>query len=102
MGATSPNWKVTSQTECEQQVLTELSSSAMDQESERNEGENSGRSSSLPRHVISEHKIFLGGPLLPDNALSPKKVMSDENRSVFIPSKVDSKFFSFLFYRFSK
>lgn len=85
VGATSPNWKVTSQTECEQQVLTELSSSAMDQESERNEGENSGRSSSLPRHVISEHKSFLGGPLLPDNALSPKKVIGDENRDLLQP-----------------
>ncbi|XP_011047306.1 PREDICTED: serine/threonine-protein kinase BLUS1 isoform X1 [Populus euphratica] len=85
VGATSPNCKVTSQTECEQQVLMELSSSAMDQESERNEGENSGRSSSLPHHVISEHKIFLGGPLLPDNALSPKKVIGDENRDLLQP-----------------
>ncbi|XP_034898707.1 serine/threonine-protein kinase BLUS1 isoform X2 [Populus alba] len=57
VGATSPNWKVTSQTECEQQVLTELSSSAMDQESERNE----------------------------DNALSPKKVIGDENRDLLQP-----------------
>ena len=95
MGATSPNWKVTSQTECEQQALMELSSSAIDQESERNKGENSGRSGSLPRHIISEHKILLGGPSLPDNALSPKKGTGDENRSVFIPSKVDFIFFLF-------
>ncbi|XP_011047307.1 PREDICTED: serine/threonine-protein kinase BLUS1 isoform X2 [Populus euphratica] len=57
VGATSPNCKVTSQTECEQQVLMELSSSAMDQESERNE----------------------------DNALSPKKVIGDENRDLLQP-----------------
>ncbi|XP_061980356.1 serine/threonine-protein kinase BLUS1 isoform X2 [Populus nigra] len=57
VGATSPNWKVTSQTECEQQAHMELSSSAMDQESERNE----------------------------DNALSPKKVIGDENRDLLQP-----------------
>ncbi|KAJ6965770.1 serine/threonine-protein kinase BLUS1 isoform X3 [Populus alba x Populus x berolinensis] len=57
VGATSPNWKVTSPTECEQQVLTELSSSAMDQESERNE----------------------------DNSLSPKKVIGNENRDLLQP-----------------
>ncbi|KAJ6298576.1 hypothetical protein OIU76_019682 [Salix suchowensis] len=82
VGATSPNWKVTSQTECEQQALMELSLSAIDQESERNKGENSGRSGSLPRHIISEHKILLGGPSLPDNALSPKKATCDENSLV--------------------
>ncbi|KAJ6298577.1 hypothetical protein OIU76_019682 [Salix suchowensis] len=54
VGATSPNWKVTSQTECEQQALMELSLSAIDQESERNK----------------------------DNALSPKKATCDENSLV--------------------
>uniref|UniRef100_A0A6N2MJ92 Protein kinase domain-containing protein n=2 Tax=Salix viminalis TaxID=40686 RepID=A0A6N2MJ92_SALVM len=85
VGTTSPNWKVTSQTECEQQALTELSLSAIDQESERNKGENSGRSGSLPHHIISEHKILLGGPSLPDNALSPKKATCDENRDLLQP-----------------
>ncbi|KAB5521102.1 hypothetical protein DKX38_025421 [Salix brachista] len=85
VGAISPNWKVTSQTECEQQALTELSLSAINQESERNKGENSGRSGFLPRHIISDHKFLLGGPSLPDNALSPKKATCDENRDLLQP-----------------
>ncbi|XP_062151382.1 serine/threonine-protein kinase BLUS1 isoform X2 [Alnus glutinosa] len=53
---------------------------AVDQENGRNEGECSGQSSILPRHVIPEHKIFLSGTLLPENALSPKKVIGDGER----------------------
>ncbi len=53
---------------------------AVDQENGRNEGECSGQSSVLPRHVIPEHKIFLSGTLLPENALSPKKVIGDGER----------------------
>ncbi|CAK7328066.1 unnamed protein product [Dovyalis caffra] len=90
VGSTSPNWKGNSQTECEQQVLTELSPSAMDQESERNEGENSGRSSSLPRHVISEHKLFLSGPLLPDNAFSPKRLLAMKTADLWLINMISN------------
>ncbi|XP_048229890.1 serine/threonine-protein kinase BLUS1 isoform X2 [Ricinus communis] len=77
--ATSPNWKGFSQTDSEQQILTKLSPSAINQEIEENEGDNLERSSSLPRHFM-EHKKFLSGPLVPDNAFSSKKIVGDENR----------------------
>ncbi|XP_024029503.1 serine/threonine-protein kinase BLUS1 isoform X2 [Morus notabilis] len=50
------------------------------QENGRSDGDCSGQSSSLPRHVIAEHKKFLSGTLLPDNALSPKRVVGDGDR----------------------
>lgn len=52
----------------------------MYQENGRTEGECSGQSSSLPRHVITEHKKFLSGTLLPDNALSPRRVGGDGDK----------------------
>ena len=52
----------------------------MYQENGRSEGECSGQSSYMPRHVITEHKKFLSGTLLPDNALSPKRVIGDGDR----------------------
>lgn len=52
----------------------------MYQENGRTEGECSGQSSSLPHHVITEHKKFLSGTLLPDNALSPKRVGGDGDK----------------------
>ncbi|XWS30361.1 hypothetical protein CRYUN_Cryun24cG0110700 [Craigia yunnanensis] len=74
-GANSPNWKGVSQSESEQFITK--SSRAVDQDAGRNEGENSRQSSSLPRQVIPERKKFLSGSLIPDNALSPKKVTGD-------------------------
>ncbi|GMN42518.1 hypothetical protein TIFTF001_011727 [Ficus carica] len=50
------------------------------QENGKTEGECSGQSSSLPHHVITEHKKFLSGTLLPDNALSPKRVGGDGDK----------------------
>ena len=44
------------------------------------EGESSGRCNSLPRHVVTEHKKFLSGTLVPDNALSPKRAIVDGDR----------------------
>ncbi|KAF3444651.1 hypothetical protein FNV43_RR14344 [Rhamnella rubrinervis] len=58
----------------------------MDQENGRNEGECSGQSNSLPRHLIPEHRKFLSGSLLPDNALSPKKGIGDGDRD-YVQSK---------------
>ncbi|XWS30362.1 hypothetical protein CRYUN_Cryun24cG0110700 [Craigia yunnanensis] len=77
-GANSPNWKGVSQSESEQFITK--SSRAVDQDAGRNEGENSRQSSSLPRQVIPERKKFLSGSLIPDNALSPKKVTGDADR----------------------
>ncbi|XP_021298990.1 serine/threonine-protein kinase BLUS1 isoform X2 [Herrania umbratica] len=77
-GANSPNWKGATQSESEQ-IITK-SSRAADQDAGRNEGENSGQSSSLPRQVIPELKKFLSGSLIPDNAFSPKKVTGDGDR----------------------
>ncbi|EOY02409.1 Kinase superfamily protein isoform 1 [Theobroma cacao] len=77
-GANSPNWKGATRSESEQ-IITK-SSRAADQDAGRNEGENSGQSSSLPRQVIPEHKKFLSGSLIPDNAFSPKKVTGDGDR----------------------
>lgn len=52
----------------------------MDQENGRNDRECSGQNNYLPRHVIPEHKKFLSGSLLPDNALSPKRGTGDGDR----------------------
>ncbi|XP_065876901.1 uncharacterized protein [Euphorbia lathyris] len=88
--ATSPSWKNTDLTESdsEQQFLTKLSPRDVNQESEANDCENSRRGSPLPRHFV-EHKIFLSGPVVPENAFSPKKVVGDENRDI-IPPKYQS------------
>ncbi|XVF14095.1 hypothetical protein REPUB_Repub09cG0027800 [Reevesia pubescens] len=58
------------------------SSRATDHDAGRNEGENSGQSSSLPRQVIPEHKKFMSGSLIPDNAISPKRVTGDGDRDL--------------------
>lgn len=76
MDGTSPSWEVT--TDSEQQVLTKLSANVVNQESEANEGDDPGRSSSIPHNVVMEHKQFLSGPLMPDN--TPKIIVGDENR----------------------
>ncbi|PON52509.1 Serine/threonine protein kinase [Parasponia andersonii] len=52
----------------------------MYQENGRTKGECSGQSSSMPCHVIAEHKKFFSGTLLPDNAVSPKRVIGDGDR----------------------
>ncbi|XP_031265254.1 serine/threonine-protein kinase BLUS1 isoform X3 [Pistacia vera] len=75
--ATSSGCKDTTQLDIEQQFLRNTSPWALDQETGRNESENSGRNSSLPRHAICEHKKFLSGSLIPDNAFSPKKVIGE-------------------------
>lgn len=58
----------------------------VDQENGRNEGESSCQGSILHRHAIPEHKKFLSGSLLQENALSPKKVFSDGDRD-YLQSK---------------
>ncbi|KAM6548735.1 hypothetical protein CsatB_020411 [Cannabis sativa] len=52
----------------------------MCQENGRTDGECSGQSSSIPRHIVAEHKKFLSGTLLPDNVVSPKRVVGEGNR----------------------
>ncbi|XP_050221705.1 uncharacterized protein LOC126671921 isoform X2 [Mercurialis annua] len=83
--ATSPSWKGFAQTASEQQVLTKLTCSAVNQGIEENEGDNFERSSSLPRHISVEYKKCLSGPLVPENSLSPKKIIGDENRDLSQP-----------------
>lgn len=70
--ASSLSWRDVMQSESEQQ--------SVDQEAEKDDGENFGRSSSLPRQIIPGHKKFFSGSLLQDNALSPKKVNGDGDR----------------------
>lgn len=80
--ATSPSWKNADQTEMdsEQQCLTELSPGDVHQESEANNFDDSRRGNTLSRQVV-EHKIFLSGPITPENAYSPnKKIIGDGNR----------------------
>ncbi|OAY25739.1 serine/threonine-protein kinase BLUS1 isoform X2 [Manihot esculenta] len=81
MDGTSPSWEVT--TDSEQQVLTKLSANVVNQESEANEGDDPGRSCSIPHNVVMEHKQFLSGPLMPDN--TPKIIVGDENRDLVQP-----------------
>lgn len=76
-GAASPGWKGSSRLEIEQQYNAKA---AHDQEIMKNEGENSGRNISLPRHVIPEQRKFLSGSLIPDNAFSPKKPAGEVDR----------------------
>ncbi|XP_050103878.1 serine/threonine-protein kinase BLUS1-like isoform X7 [Malus sylvestris] len=56
------------------------------QENGRSEGETSRQCSSSPRHVNPEPKKFLSGSLLPDNVLSPKKVIGNGERD-YLQSK---------------
>ncbi|XP_019442560.1 PREDICTED: serine/threonine-protein kinase BLUS1-like isoform X1 [Lupinus angustifolius] len=48
--------------------------------SPRDNNESSGPSSSLPQNAINQNKKFSSGSLLPDNFLSPKKVVTDGDR----------------------
>ncbi|KAA8548109.1 hypothetical protein F0562_004630 [Nyssa sinensis] len=80
VGAGSPSWKDGTQSGSEKPSQIPLSPKAEDQEARRDDGENLGQSSFLPRHVVPGHKFFLSGSLLQDNALSPKKVIGDGDR----------------------
>lgn len=83
-GATSPSWKGTAHLDTDQ-FLTKGSLGAIDQETGRNGGENSGRCNSVPRHVILDHKKFLSGSLIPENALSSKKAVGEADRDSLQP-----------------
>ncbi|XP_019428412.1 PREDICTED: serine/threonine-protein kinase BLUS1-like [Lupinus angustifolius] len=58
--------------------------------SPRDDNEISGLSSSLPQNVINQNKKFLSGSLLPDNFLSPKKVVTDGDRD-YLQTKYSSQ-----------
>ncbi|XP_031265253.1 serine/threonine-protein kinase BLUS1 isoform X2 [Pistacia vera] len=92
--ATSSGCKDTTQLDIEQQFLRNTSPWALDQETGRNESENSGRNSSLPRHAICEHKKFLSGSLIPDNAFSPKKVIGEGDRDSLQPKNQSERNYS--------
>ncbi|XP_021649450.2 serine/threonine-protein kinase BLUS1 isoform X1 [Hevea brasiliensis] len=90
----SPSWKGTAQTDSEQQVLTKLSANVVNQDGEANEGGNSGRSSSLPRNVVMENKKCFSGPLMPDDNISSKKIVGDENRDFVQPKHQSERNYS--------
>uniref|UniRef100_A0A2P2MQN3 Protein kinase domain-containing protein n=2 Tax=Rhizophora mucronata TaxID=61149 RepID=A0A2P2MQN3_RHIMU len=79
---TSPNRKDSAQTELEHQGLMRSPSTALDQESEKNESENPGQSSSLLHHVVTERRKFLSGPLMRNNTSSPRKIVGDESKDL--------------------
>jgi serine/threonine-protein kinase OSR1/STK39 len=76
MDATSPCWKDVVQSD------SDLSKKVVDQEAGRDDGENPGQNSLLPRTAIPGHKKILSGSLMQDNILSPKKVTGDADRYV--------------------
>ncbi|KAE8697455.1 Serine/threonine-protein kinase OSR1 [Hibiscus syriacus] len=69
-GAKSPNLRGVNQSGSEPFIIK--SPRAADLDASRNKGENSRQSESLPHQVISDHKKFLSGPLIPDNTFSPR------------------------------
>lgn len=74
--ASSPSWKNVTLSESEQQ----LSPKSLDRETEKDDGESFGRSSSFPHQVIPGHKKFFSGSLPQDSAYSPKKLNGDGDR----------------------
>ncbi|KAH0674298.1 hypothetical protein KY284_025385 [Solanum tuberosum] len=78
--ASSPSWEDTMQSESTQQNDMLSLAKIEDQDGGKDDGENLRQSSSLPRSVIPGHKKFFSGSLLQDNALSPKKVVTDGER----------------------
>lgn len=78
--ASSPSWEDTMRSESNQQNHMLSLGKVEDQDSGKDDGENLRQSSSLPRSVIPGHKKFFSGSLLQDNALSPKKVVTDGER----------------------
>ncbi|XP_044479067.1 serine/threonine-protein kinase BLUS1-like isoform X1 [Mangifera indica] len=99
-GAMNPGWKDTAKLDIEQRFLQNTSPGALDQETGRNEGENSGRSSSLACQAISEHKKFLSGSLIPDSSFAPKKIIGEGDRDSLQPkSQSDRNYSGSLLYR---
>lgn len=78
--ASSPSWEDTMRSESIQQNHMLSLAKVEDQDGGKDDGENLRQSSSLPRSVNPGHKKFFSGSLLQDNALSPKKVVTDGER----------------------
>ncbi|OIS99832.1 hypothetical protein A4A49_00969 [Nicotiana attenuata] len=78
--SSSPSWEDAMQSESNQQNFMLSPAKVEDQDNGKDDGENLRQSSSLPRSVIPGHKKFFSGSLLQDNALSPKKVVTDGER----------------------
>ncbi|XP_060191324.1 serine/threonine-protein kinase BLUS1 [Lycium barbarum] len=78
--ASSPSWEDAMRSESNQQNHMVSLTKVEDQDSGKDDGENLRQSSSLLRSVIPENKKFFSGSLLQDNALSPKKVVTDGER----------------------
>ncbi|KAB1209169.1 Serine/threonine-protein kinase fray2 [Morella rubra] len=87
---------------CEDDVIVSSPRAAV-QENGRTEGESSGQSTNFARHVIPEHKKFLSGSVLPENALSPKKIIGDGDRDCLQPKfQAERNYSGSLLYRQKK
>lgn len=82
--SSSPSWEDAMQSESNQQNFMLSPAKVEDQDNGKDDGENLRQSSSLPRSVIPGHKKFFSGSLLQDNALSPKKVVTDGERYIYV------------------
>uniref|UniRef100_A0A5B6ZAK7 Protein kinase domain-containing protein n=1 Tax=Davidia involucrata TaxID=16924 RepID=A0A5B6ZAK7_DAVIN len=80
LGSGSPSCKDGIQSYSEQRSQMQLSPKAEEQVARRENGENLGQSSSLPRSVVPGQTKILSGSLLQDNVLSPRKVLGDGDR----------------------
>lgn len=90
MDASSPCWKDAVQSDSDKQ----LSRKVENQEARRDDGENPGQISTLPRSSIPGHQKILSGPLIQDNLLSPKKMISDGDREYPQPKYPTERNFS--------
>lgn len=76
MDASSPCWKDDIQSDSDKQLSRKLKN----QEARRDDGENPGQISTLPRSTVPGHQKILSGSLIQENLLSPKKIISDGDR----------------------
>ncbi|KAF8399707.1 hypothetical protein HHK36_015577 [Tetracentron sinense] len=82
VNASSPKFKDAIQPDSEQ-FQVQSSPRAGDQEARKNDGENLDRSCSLPQYSIPGRQKFLNGSVLPENVLSPSKIVNaDGNRTL--------------------
>lgn len=92
--ASSPSWEDTMRSESNQQNHMLSLGKVEDQDGGKDDGENLRQSSSLPRSVIPGNKKFFSGSLLQDNALSPKKVVTDGEREYQHPKYQSERSYS--------
>lgn len=57
------------------------------QDARRDDSENPGQISTVPRSAIPGHQKILSGSLIQENLLSPKKIISDGDRYI-VPARL--------------